>query len=112
MSALLADLRAVAGCLERLALVLAASERLEAAAWVFGAADAAHKMVGIEPRQDAEADHAHFVAVTRQNLGDGFAATWLAGQSASVDEAVARALARDQRRTARRRKPGRRAGTL
>ena len=46
VSAQLADRRAVAGCLERLALVLAASERLEAAAWVFGAADAAHKMVG------------------------------------------------------------------
>jgi tetratricopeptide (TPR) repeat protein len=92
VSAQLADRRAVAGCLERLALVLAASDRLEAAAWVFGAADAAHKMLGIELRQDAEADHAHFVAVTRQNLGEGFAPGWLAGQAASPDEAVARAL--------------------
>jgi predicted ATPase/transcriptional regulator with XRE-family HTH domain len=88
----LADRRAMAGCLERLALVLAASDRLESAAWLFGAADAEHKMLGIELRPDAEADHAHFVAVTRQHLGEAFGAAWSDGQAASLDQAVARAL--------------------
>ena len=57
-----------------------------------GAADAQHKVLGIEPRQTAEADHAHFVAVTQQQLGEAYAAAWSAGQAAAVDETVSGAL--------------------
>ena len=88
----LADRRGIAGCLERLAVVLAASDRLEAAAWLFGAAEAQHKALRIELRDDAEVDHAHFVAVTHQHLGDDFAAAWAAGQASTVDAAVIRGL--------------------
>src|SRR5207248_1915446 len=70
----LADRRGIAGCIERLAFALAAAERLDEAAWLFGAAEAQHKALGMELRDDAEADHAHFVAVTRQQLGDAAAA--------------------------------------
>ena len=84
--------RGIAGCLERLAVVLAASDRLEAAAWLFGAAEAQHKVLGIELRDDEEVDHAHFVAVTHQHLGDAFATAWAAGQASTVDEAVVRGL--------------------
>jgi hypothetical protein len=88
----LADRRGLAGCLERLALVVADSGQLEAAAWLFGAAEAQHKVLGVDLRPDAEADHAHFVAVTQQQFGEAYAAAWSAGQAASVDEAVSRAL--------------------
>jgi non-specific serine/threonine protein kinase len=88
----LADRRGIAGCLERLAWVLAASGRLEPAAWLFGAADAQHKLLGVALRHGNEVDHAHFVGVTRRHLGDAFGAAWTAGQAASLDEAVRRAL--------------------
>jgi predicted ATPase/DNA-binding XRE family transcriptional regulator len=92
VGAQLADRRAMAGCLERLALALAASDRLEPAAWLFGAADAEHRMLGMELRSDAEADHAHFVAVTREHFGDEYDAAWSAGQAAPLDEVVLRAF--------------------
>lgn len=67
-------------------------DRGAAAAWLFGAAEAQRKVLGIEPRQDDEADHAHFVAVTQQQVGEAYAAAWEVGQAAAVDEAVSRAL--------------------
>ena len=88
----LADRRGIAGCLERLALALAASDHLESAAWLFGAADAQHEALGIELRHDEEIDHAHLLAATRQRLGDAFEPAWLAGRSATPDEAIARAV--------------------
>jgi len=86
------DRRGIAGCLERLAWVLAASGRLEPAAWLFGVADAQHRLLGMELRHGVDVDHAHFVAVTQRHLGEAFADAWSAGQKASLDEAVTRAL--------------------
>jgi predicted ATPase/DNA-binding XRE family transcriptional regulator len=92
VAAELADRRGIAGCLERLALVLAVSGQLGPAAWLFGAAEAQHNALGIKLRDDAEADHAHFVAVTEQQLGEGYAAAWAAGLAATVEEAIGSAL--------------------
>ncbi|HLZ30719.1 MAG TPA: hypothetical protein VKV73_25665 [Chloroflexota bacterium] len=39
-----------------------------------------------------ETDHAHLLAVARQNLGAAFATNWLGGQASTVDGAVSRAL--------------------
>lgn len=89
----LTDRRGLAGCLERLALVLAADDRFEPAAWLFGAADAQHRVLGIALRHDEEIDHEHLLAVTRQSLGAAFDEVWRAGQAASVDDAVSQALA-------------------
>jgi non-specific serine/threonine protein kinase len=89
----LTDRRGIAGCLERLALVLAASDRFEPAAWLFGAADAQHRVLGTALRHDEEIDHEHLLGVTRQSLGPAFDESWRAGQSASTDAAVACALA-------------------
>jgi predicted ATPase len=89
----LTDRRGIAGCLERLALALAASDRFESAAWLFGAADAQHRVLGIALRHDEEIDHEHLLAVTRQALGPVFVTAWSAGQAAAPDTAVARALA-------------------
>jgi hypothetical protein len=88
----LRDRRGIAGCVERLALVLAASDKLESAAWLFGAADAQHKALGIQLRNDEQIDHAHFVVVTREQMGKALAGAWSAGQGASLEESVARAL--------------------
>ena len=88
----LADRRGIAGSLERLAWGLAASDQFEPAAWLFGAAHAQHKLLGIKLRHDEEIDHEHLVAVTRQHLGATLARSWSGGLAASVDEAIAHAL--------------------
>ena len=88
----LADRRGIAGCLERLALVLAASDRFLAAAWLFGAAEAQHRLLGIALRHDEEIDHEHLLAVTQRTLGKDFAEAYAAGQASASDEAVERAL--------------------
>src|SRR5262249_51860370 len=88
----LADRRGIAGCLERLALALTADDRLEAAAWLFGAADAQHEVLGIGLRHDEEIDHAQLVTATRQRLGDAFERAWLAGRAATPEEAATRAM--------------------
>src|SRR5262249_25827357 len=85
--------RGLAGCLERLALVLAANDRFEPAAWLFGAADAQHRVLGIALRHDEEIDHEHLLAVTRQSLGAAFDEIWRAGQAAPLGAAVSQALA-------------------
>src|SRR5262249_39089867 len=83
----LTDRRGIAGCIERLALVLAASDRFEAAAWLFGAAEAQHRMLGIAPRHDEELDHEHLQAVTRQALGETFLLTYSDGQMSMAEDA-------------------------
>jgi predicted ATPase/DNA-binding XRE family transcriptional regulator len=88
----LTDRRGIAGCLERLALVLAASDRFLAAAWLFGAAEAQHRLLGIALRHDEEIDHEHLLAVTQRSLGKDFAEAYAAGQASASDEAVARAI--------------------
>ena len=89
----LTDRRGIAGCLERLALVLAASDRFLPAAWLFGAAEAQHRLLGIALRHDEEIDHEHLLSVTQRSLGAEFAEAYAAGQASASDEAVARALA-------------------
>lgn len=88
----LTDRRGLAGCLERLALVLAANDRFAPAAWLFGAADAQHRVLGIALRHDEEIDHEHLLAVTRQSLSAVFDDLWRAGHAADVGAAVAHAL--------------------
>ena len=88
----LADRRGVAGSLERLAWVLAARGRYEAAARCFGAAEAQHQALGIELRHDEVADHRRLVAAVRTDLGAAFDGLWAEGRNASADEAVRRAL--------------------
>jgi predicted ATPase/transcriptional regulator with XRE-family HTH domain len=88
----IADRRGIAGSLERVAWALTASHQFESAAWLFGAADAQHRLLGIELRHDEEVDHADLVGVTRQHLGVAFATSWSAGQASTVDEAVGLAL--------------------
>jgi non-specific serine/threonine protein kinase len=88
----LTDRRGIAGCLERLALVLAASDRFSEAAWLFGAAEAQHRVLGIALRHDEEIDHEHLLSVTQRSLGAAFAEAFDAGQASASDQAVARAL--------------------
>jgi predicted ATPase/transcriptional regulator with XRE-family HTH domain len=88
----LADRRGIAGSLERLAWGLATGDHFAPAAWLFGAVEAQHAVLGITLRHDEQADHTHFVAVTRRRLGDTFARAWSDGQASSVDEAIVRAL--------------------
>jgi hypothetical protein len=84
--------RATSGSLERLAWGLVANTQFEPAAWLFGASETQHALLGIELRHDEQVDHAHLVTVSRDHLGDAFAIAWSAGQSSTVDEAVALAL--------------------
>jgi non-specific serine/threonine protein kinase len=88
----LADRRGIAGSIERLAWGLAASDQFEAAAWLFGAAEAQHSVLGVRLRNDEQTDHAHFLALTRQHLGPAFTRAWADGHASAVDEAVMRAL--------------------
>jgi tetratricopeptide (TPR) repeat protein len=88
----LTDRRGIAGCLERLAKARAAHQQFEVAAWLFGAADAQHRALGIRLRHDEATDHERLVAHTRQILGDAFEPEWSAGFSAGWEYAVQRAL--------------------
>lgn len=88
----LTDRRGIAGCLERLALVLAASDGFAGAAWLFGAAEAQHRWLGIALRHDEEIDHEYLLSVTQRSLGAEFANLFAAGQASALDAAVARAL--------------------
>jgi hypothetical protein len=88
----LEDRRGIAGCLEHLALALAASGRFESAAWLFGAAEAQRTRMGLVQRHDDQAEHTRLVQVAREGLGDAFATVWAHGQAATMDDAVTRAL--------------------
>jgi non-specific serine/threonine protein kinase len=93
--------RGVAECLERLAFVLVATGRFDAAAWLFGAADAQHKVLGTDRRREEANEHTAQVTLTREHLGAAFEGIWSEGQAAVVDDAVRRAF------EATRRLPGR-----
>jgi hypothetical protein len=86
------DRRGIAGCIERLALVLAANDRFIAAAWLFGAAEARRRGLGIALRHDAEIDHDYLLSVTQRTLAADFAEAFASGLACASDEAVARAL--------------------
>jgi non-specific serine/threonine protein kinase len=87
------DRRGIAGCLERLALVVASRGQSEQAAWLFGAADGQHSALGIGRRADDEVDHAHFVTTNEPNdLRAQFGEAWADGQAASVEASIQRAF--------------------
>jgi non-specific serine/threonine protein kinase len=87
------DRRGIAGCLERLGLVLATRGQMEDAAWLLGAADGQHTALGILRRDDDAVDHAHFVAASEQaKLRERCTDAWLAGQAAPIDESIDRAF--------------------
>ncbi|MDQ6675227.1 MAG: helix-turn-helix domain-containing protein [Chloroflexota bacterium] len=88
----LADRRGLSGSFERLAWGLAASDQFQAAAWLFGAAEAQHNVLGVGLHHDEQIDHAHQVTVVRQHLGADFTAAWSDGRAASLDEATNHAL--------------------
>jgi non-specific serine/threonine protein kinase len=84
----LSDRRGIAGCLERLAFALVATRRFDRAAWLFGAADAQHRILGTDLRREEAAERSAHVVVTRQQLGEGFERAWSEGHSAPLDEAI------------------------
>ena len=88
----LADRRGIAGSLERLAWGSTGREDYELAAWIFGAANAQHEMLGVRLRHDEQIDHAHQLSVAQRELGAMFEVAWTAGRSATIEEAVSRAL--------------------
>jgi len=88
----LADRRGIAASLERLAWGLTVTEVFDLAAWVFGAADAQHEILGVRLRHDEQIDHAHQLSVARRQLGPAFEDAWSAGRVSTVDEAVSRTL--------------------
>ncbi len=89
----LEDRRGIAGCLERLGLVLGRRGLVAEAAWLLGAADAQHAALGMVRRDDAEVDHAHFVAASEQQRIQALhEEAWAAGRAASLEASIARAL--------------------
>jgi hypothetical protein len=91
----LADRRGVAGCLERIAVASADAGDGEAAAWLFGAAQAQHATLGLQLRATQETDHAHFASYEQQEVARaGCPGAWSTGQNASLAESVAYARAR------------------
>jgi predicted ATPase/DNA-binding XRE family transcriptional regulator len=88
----LADRRGIAGSLERLAWGLASLRQFERAAWLFGASEAQHHVLGIGLRHDEQTDHARLVRVTREHLGEAFLPAWSAGRAATLQAALTRAL--------------------
>jgi hypothetical protein len=60
---------------------------------MFGAADAQHARLGMQLRPGERVDHAHFARSLDQELmRRAFPAAWSAGQSASFNAAIARAI--------------------
>jgi non-specific serine/threonine protein kinase len=85
----LEDRRGIAGCLERLAQVLASRGQAEDAAWLFGAADGQHTALGIQGR----VDDTRIIGVTdHDQLRAQFVEAWASGQAATVEESIRHAL--------------------
>ncbi len=88
----IADRRGIASALERVAWSLSRCDQFAAAAWMFGAAEAQHRLLGVDLRHVELNDQLDRIAATRLALGDAFASAWSAGQDATLDEAVSQAL--------------------
>jgi hypothetical protein len=87
------DRRGIAGCLERLAVVLSTRGQFEHAAWLFGAAEGQHTALGLQRRADGEVDHSHFAAASEEDrLRTELPEAWAEGQAASVEASIQRAL--------------------
>jgi non-specific serine/threonine protein kinase len=86
------DKYSIAGGLRGLALVAAATRQFTRAARLWGAAEALSEAIGAAPPRHRERAEDAIVA-TRNGLGEEvFAASWAAGRSLSLAEAVAEAL--------------------
>jgi predicted ATPase/DNA-binding CsgD family transcriptional regulator len=87
------DQRAIAIALEGLAWIASRGGRAEAAAWLLGARDRLSTACAYALPGRFQAFHDRAVAAACARLGDaGFRAAWAAGQSASLDDAIAMAL--------------------
>jgi Tfp pilus assembly protein PilF len=92
VQAQLADRRAIVASIERLAWGLVTARQYESAAWLFGATHAQRRLLGIALRPEQKVDHTERLAEAREQLADAFDAAWSAGETSTVEEAVARAL--------------------
>jgi hypothetical protein len=82
----------VSWCLAGLAGVAALDEEPERAAWLWGAAEALRKSIGVREAPASHATHERLKAEVRKQLGDKvFNAKWAEGQSASMEQAIAEA---------------------
>jgi predicted ATPase/transcriptional regulator with XRE-family HTH domain len=88
----IADRRGIASALERVAWSLSEYGQFTCSAWMFGAAEAQHRLLGVDLRHVEVNDHLERLAATRTALGDEFTHAWSAGQNATLDEAISEAL--------------------
>jgi non-specific serine/threonine protein kinase len=83
-----------AWCLAGLAGVAALDEEPERAAWLWGAAEALRKLIGTREAPASHATHERLKNQVRKQLGEAaFQAKWAEGQAASIEQAIAEALA-------------------
>jgi tetratricopeptide (TPR) repeat protein len=87
----------LAECLEGLAQVAAGSGRPDGAARWLGAAEALRTAIGAPLPPVSRPDHAATVAAARPALGEAaFAAAWADGQTVTLEEVIAEALAGEE----------------
>jgi len=80
-------------CLTGFAGVAALNEDPERAAWLWGAAEALRKSIGVREAPASHATHERLKAEIRQQLGEEtFNVKWAEGEAASVDEAIDEAM--------------------
>jgi predicted ATPase len=83
-----------AWCLAGLAGVAALNEEPERAAWLWGAAENLRQSIGARPAPAARATHERLQVEVRKQLGEAaFNEKWVEGQAASMEQAIADALA-------------------
>jgi predicted ATPase/DNA-binding XRE family transcriptional regulator len=89
----LGDRAGTAWCLAGLAGVAVLEEQPERAAWLWGAAAAQRQAIGARDAPASRATRERLMAMAREQLGEAaFAAAWTAGETASLAEAIERAL--------------------
>ena len=89
----LGDREGIAWCLAGLAGAAAVNEEPEQAAWLWGAAEALRRSLGVREAPAAHATHARLKVQVQAQIGPAaFTASWAAGEVANVSEAVERAL--------------------
>jgi hypothetical protein len=81
-----------AWCLAGLAGAAVLAEDPDCAAWLWGAADALRQSIEVREAPASHSTHARLQTEARQQLGDArFKTCWREGQSASIDQAIAKA---------------------
>ena len=82
-----------AWCLAGLAGVAVLEEEPERAAWLWGAAEALRRALGVREAPASRATRERLIAQAREQRGEAaFAAAWAEGQAASTEQAIAEAL--------------------